>query len=96
MSNEKKRRRQPNINIQYQKFIQEYYYMGHTEKVPKLELDSLELLGPVVLEAKIIMQSLWALKLSWDEPIPEELESQWNSYTKQLSQLETILLIGIY
>ncbi|CAI6376681.1 unnamed protein product [Macrosiphum euphorbiae] len=36
------------------------------------------------------MQSLWALKLSWDEPIPEELESQWNNYTKQLSQLETI------
>lgn len=52
--------------------------------------DPLGLLGPVVLKAKSIMQSLWALKLSWDEPIPEDLESQWNSYIKQLSQLETI------
>jgi len=42
--------------------------------------DPLGLLGPVVLKAKSIMQSLWALKLSWDEPIPEELESQWNNY----------------
>jgi len=40
LSNEKKRERQPNINIQYQKFIQEYYDMGHMEKVPNLELDS--------------------------------------------------------
>lgn len=40
LSNEKKLERQPNINIQYQKFIQEYYDMGHMEKVPNLELDS--------------------------------------------------------
>lgn len=52
--------------------------------------DPLGLLGPVVLKAKVIMQSLWALKLSWDEPVPEELESKWNCYTQQLSQLETI------
>lgn len=40
LSNEKKRERQPNINIQYQEFIQEYYDLGHMEKVPRLELNS--------------------------------------------------------
>jgi len=40
LSNERKRERQPNINIQYQKFIQEYYDMGHMENVPNIELDS--------------------------------------------------------
>lgn len=74
------------VNIDKPKSITKRTILSQIAKL----YDPLGLLGPVILKAKIIMQSLWSLKLSWDEPVPEELESKWNCYTQQLSQLETI------
>lgn len=74
------------VNIDEPKTITKRTILSQIAKL----YDPLELLGSIILKAKIIMQSLWALKLCWYELIPEELKSQWNFYIKQLSQLEII------
>lgn len=49
--------------------------------------DPLGLLSPVTVTAKIIIQKLWRLKISWDESIPTDLHSIWSNYKSQLAQL---------
>ncbi|XP_062557626.1 uncharacterized protein LOC134222495 [Armigeres subalbatus] len=39
--------------------------------------DPLGLIGPVVAEAKIFIQTLWKLELNWDDPLPENLQAFW-------------------
>ncbi|XP_071654107.1 uncharacterized protein [Temnothorax longispinosus] len=48
--------------------------------------DPLGLLGPVVIIAKCIMQSLWQIKTGWDEVLPTKLEATWKEYYKSLPQ----------
>lgn len=52
--------------------------------------DPLGLLGPVILLAKILMQSLWLLNLAWDEPVPQHIYTNWASYCEQLPLLEQV------
>ncbi|GFW28046.1 integrase catalytic domain-containing protein [Trichonephila clavipes] len=42
--------------------------------------DPLELIGPVITRAKILLQSLWQLKLDWNDPLPLNLVSYWKSF----------------
>lgn len=42
--------------------------------------DPLGLIGPVVIQAKLIMQSLWQLRLDWDEPLPETYANDWINF----------------
>lgn len=47
-------------------------------------------LGPIIVTAKVILQSLWALRLDWDESLPMELHTKWNKYRSQLEQLNEL------
>ncbi|XP_011858236.1 PREDICTED: uncharacterized protein LOC105555806, partial [Vollenhovia emeryi] len=49
--------------------------------------DPLGLLGPVIVKAKIILQSLWKYKLGWDEAVPQEIATSWNKYNSNLGLL---------
>lgn len=42
--------------------------------------DPLGLIGPVVIRAKIILQSLWREKIDWDEHIPLKVQKEWLEY----------------
>lgn len=42
--------------------------------------DLLGLVGPTILKAKIFMQHLWQLQLSWDQQIPEDLQVAWFNF----------------
>ncbi|XP_047019392.1 uncharacterized protein LOC124629845 isoform X2 [Helicoverpa zea] len=46
--------------------------------------DSIGLVVPCIVEAKIIMQQLWLVKCSWDEPVPEHIQHPWDSFQNSL------------
>ncbi|XP_065078351.1 uncharacterized protein LOC135701472, partial [Ochlerotatus camptorhynchus] len=51
--------------------------------------DPLDFMGPVVITAKVFVQQLWKLKLSWDEELPNSLCTVWEDYRLGLAALGT-------
>ncbi|XP_055524492.1 uncharacterized protein LOC129718097 [Wyeomyia smithii] len=49
--------------------------------------DPLGLVGPIVITAKIFVQSLWKQKVSWDETLAHVLKMQWNEFRHGLENL---------
>ncbi|GFR10925.1 uncharacterized protein TNCT_469241 [Trichonephila clavata] len=54
--------------------------------------DPLGLIGPVIIRDKIFLQSLWQLKLDWNDPLPSNLVSYWKSF---IDALESINYLNI-
>jgi len=54
--------------------------------------DPLGLIGPVTIKAKILLQTLWQLKIDWDTPLPETLRIVWLSYYQQLPSINQIIV----
>ncbi|XP_065078260.1 uncharacterized protein LOC135701404 [Ochlerotatus camptorhynchus] len=52
--------------------------------------DPLGLVSPVIVEAKMIMQCLWATNLGWDEPMEGELFQGWTELQTSLSHLNNV------
>lgn len=52
--------------------------------------DPLGLIGPALIKAKCLMQKLWQLRLSWDEPIPDNLKQYWLNFLSQIPILNDI------
>ncbi|XP_017470269.1 PREDICTED: uncharacterized protein LOC108361969 isoform X1 [Rhagoletis zephyria] len=52
--------------------------------------DPLGLLNPIIVSCKILMQHLWALKLDWDESVPQDVYTQWQDFRRQLSLVQKI------
>lgn len=48
--------------------------------------------NPVVIVAKIFLQNLWNLKITWDEPLPKHFQDFWNEYRRNLVHLSDIKL----
>lgn len=51
--------------------------------------DSLGLIGPRIVKAKLIIQSLWQIHLGWGDSLPENICDEWLNYRKSLSPLNT-------
>ena len=39
--------------------------------------DPLGFIAPVVIQGKILIQKLWQLKVPWDEPLNDDLQTKW-------------------
>lgn len=52
--------------------------------------DILGLLGPIIIRAKIILQTVWKNKLSWDEEISGILREKWISFCTDLMHINQI------
>ncbi|GFQ77184.1 integrase catalytic domain-containing protein [Trichonephila clavata] len=52
--------------------------------------DPLGLIGPEVTRAKIFLQSLWQLKLDWNDALPSNLVSYWKSYIDALESINCL------
>ena len=52
--------------------------------------DPLGLLSPFTLKAKLLLRKTWELKLGWDEPMPENLQSDWRKFFVSQFEIESI------
>ncbi|XP_018368323.1 PREDICTED: uncharacterized protein LOC108764535, partial [Trachymyrmex cornetzi] len=48
------------------------------------------LLGPVITRAKILMQRIWRSNVDWDDPLPSEINAEWNRYIQDLANAREI------
>ncbi|CAH0727422.1 unnamed protein product, partial [Brenthis ino] len=58
--------------------------------------DPLGLLSHYTIRAKIILQSLWRMKMEWDEPIPAEENEMFEAWLRQLPDLTCLRLERCY
>lgn len=49
--------------------------------------DPLGFLSPIIITAKILIQELWSIKLSWDDPLPPLIANRWITFIEQLKDL---------
>ncbi|XP_063618746.1 uncharacterized protein LOC134791628 [Cydia splendana] len=52
--------------------------------------DSIGILAPTVIIAKILMQDIWKAKIDWDMVIPEDLQRTWLEFQANLPELKNI------
>ena len=52
--------------------------------------DPMGWLAPVIVTAKIFMQTLWLLNCGWDDELPNETSDQWRGWYARLSALRTL------
>lgn len=66
--------------------ITKRHILSETAKI----FDPLGLLAPVIIIAKIMIQQLWSLDLSWDESLPNSIHTEWINYQEQLKILNNL------
>ncbi|OXA46198.1 Gag-Pol polyprotein [Folsomia candida] len=49
--------------------------------------DPIGWLAPIMINAKILMQSLWKLHQGWDDELPQDVQQQWMEFKVDLQQL---------
>jgi len=54
--------------------------------------DPVGFVSPVLIRGKVFLQQLWALKLSWDTPLPPEMQEKWIQFYASLKSLEQLLI----
>ncbi|XP_011858887.1 PREDICTED: uncharacterized protein LOC105556404 [Vollenhovia emeryi] len=65
-----------------------YKTQGHSNVVNKRSIlsevaklfDPLGLLGPIITNAKLILQELWQSGVEWDESVPQHIHSRWMTF----------------
>ena len=78
--------------------------LAHDHLVTKREVlqglskifDPLGFVAPVVLRAKLLMQKLWQLKVTWDEPLNNDLQAQWKDIAADLKKTTQITVSRCY
>lgn len=56
--------------------------------------DPIGLLAPAILKCKVLLQSMWALKVHWDEPLESDshIAVEWNHIASELPLLNSITI----
>ncbi|XP_062704435.1 uncharacterized protein LOC134286779 [Aedes albopictus] len=52
--------------------------------------DPIGFVAPVIVLFKVLMQTIWARKLDWNTPLPDDLLAQWLQLRESLSSLNSI------
>lgn len=70
--------------------IQEKYTKRQALSFISKVFDPLGLCGPVVMSAKLLMQSIYLSKVLWDEELPRDLNERWLGFAKGLVEMSSI------
>lgn len=52
--------------------------------------DPLGLVGPCIIQAKLILQQLWVVKCDWDCIVSQDLQESWTSFAESLPKLNLL------
>ena len=52
--------------------------------------DTMRWLTPILINTKIIIQSLWILKVDWDEELPLDISNRWQTWLQDLHSISHI------
>ena len=52
--------------------------------------DPLGLISPFVSNVKILFQEVWLQKLGWDEPLPPDIQTQWDKWKSEVKELKDL------
>ncbi|KAJ8719806.1 hypothetical protein PYW08_011981 [Mythimna loreyi] len=74
------------INIELHEKVTKRHILSVISQI----FDPLGLVGPCVVEAKLIMQKLWVNKCSWDEEVSSEILHQWSVFANTLPCLNKL------
>ena len=66
--------------------ITKRYILSETARL----FDPLGLLGPVIIRAKLLIQSMWAQKTSWDTPLDDTTQKTWLALQNELELLDKL------
>ena len=61
-------------------------------KVTAMFYDPLGLISPIVLQSKLVYQSLCKEKLTWDTIVSEPLKKQWDTFIDRLRYFEKVII----
>lgn len=54
--------------------------------------DPLGLVTPIIIQGKILMQTIWKANIDWDEVVPETIANDWHNYCKNIKQLNSLII----
>ena len=52
--------------------------------------DPMGIASPIMLQAKVLLQEIWTLNLSWDETLPRDVADKWELWCNSLSAVKHI------
>jgi hypothetical protein len=74
------------------KFIIDKYTLRKILKVANTLYDPLSVVVPFAVVARLILRRCWQHKLTWDQPVPEEIHNDFKIWEDQLQYLDQIKL----
>ena len=58
--------------------------------------DPIDMLTPLTLEPKLLIQELWQQKVEWDEIIPRDILQRWNKWKVSFNEIQSVNILRWY
>ena len=53
-------------------------------------IDPMELISPIIVKEKLLIQEIWRRSLGWDKELPRDLSDQWNLWKNSVLMLSSL------